>query len=129
MESAEQPSSISKVISGKLVQLGQRFYPSEAIFDIGMTRTSLRLLIDFLIDLLTNESFVRKEYGTNPGWITEAFTECKVPYEIIFNAYDRIFDAQQAPWTTNEGLCFLLQEIVALMENWFGKMQSFGAMK
>lgn len=95
-------------VASVVVELGQRFYPSEVAFPIEM-----------LTDMLVNYSFEQQSSQTIPlAWATRTMLLANSPPQIILDVFLGLLDTRRNPCHSDQGFTFVLNEVAVLLEIW-----------
>lgn len=99
----------SDLILAKVVQLGQRFYPSESAFPLRLVAT---LLVRFM---LSNK-------GTVPlGWSPRILVQCGVPFVEVWDVFHEMYESQVPPFNDQANVQAISSEIAVLFSDWLGE--------
>ncbi|KAI0313508.1 nucleoporin [Amylostereum chailletii] len=93
-------------IQGKIVPLGQRFYPSESAFPF---RHIARLLVNLQ---LANANLAP------PGWAGRILVQCGVPYGEIWDVLHQMYESQVPPFNAQAAVQTLSSAICVLLQDW-----------
>ncbi|KAI8826080.1 Non-repetitive/WGA-negative nucleoporin C-terminal-domain-containing protein [Fimicolochytrium jonesii] len=112
----EANRDVFTVLQDKVREIGRRFISDENIFPI-----------PFLVNQLEQECYQAVQQNRpapEHGWAVKVFRQVKVPFPLLFRAYNEIFDAKLPPWSSPRALTFLLEDIAVLISDWLRERKS-----
>ncbi|UZJ54344.1 hypothetical protein CBS101457_003664 [Exobasidium rhododendri] len=111
-EAHEDPTAMPETrfekVASVVVELGQRFNPSEVAFPI-----------DMLTDLLINYAFEqRAEQDIPSAWTTKTLIQANAPPQMVLDVLLGLLETRREPCQTDQGFQYVLQEIAILLQIW-----------
>ncbi|KDR84906.1 hypothetical protein GALMADRAFT_233368 [Galerina marginata CBS 339.88] len=109
MQETDDPKERADLIMGRVIPLGQRFYPSESAFPLRYIAT---LLIRFM---LANK-------GTLPaGWAARILIQCGVRFAEIWDLFHEMYESQVPPFNDQANVQAISSEIAILITDWLAE--------
>jgi len=107
-DSTALPETRYEKVASVVVELGQRFYPSEVAFPI-----------DLLTDMLVKYSFEqRKSQTIPPAWATKTMLLANAPPQMVLDVLLGLLETRREPCQTDEGFYFIFNEVAILLQIW-----------
>ncbi|KAJ3262351.1 hypothetical protein HK103_002792 [Boothiomyces macroporosus] len=102
-------------LSDKIKELGLKFYPSDLVFPLL-----------YLVNKLEQSSldYYIKENSYSYGWVARSLLDVKIPFNLLFQVYQSIYESKLPPWSSNEAIAFLIHNILKLVQTWFDYIRS-----
>ncbi|KAF9015084.1 nucleoporin [Cyathus striatus] len=105
-QEASDPSTQADLLMGRIVPLGQRFYPSESAFPLRHIAT---LVVRFK---LNNRNSVPT------GWASRLLIQSGVPYTEIWDIFHEMYESQIPPFNDQANVQAISSEIAILFSDW-----------
>lgn len=107
-DSTALPETRFEKVASVVIELGQRFYPSEVAFPI-----------DLLTDMLVNYSFDQSgSQSIPPAWATKTMLVAHAPPSQLLDVLLSLLETRREPCQLEEGFTFVLNEVAALLQIW-----------
>ncbi|KAG7099133.1 hypothetical protein E1B28_001005 [Marasmius oreades] len=106
IEVSSDPFAQADKAVSTIVPLGQRFYPSEFAFPLGLVS-----------DLLIRFALERKESLPN-GWGPRILKQCNVPFVEIWRIFHDVYDSHLPPFNSQANVQTLSSDIATLLSDW-----------
>ncbi|KAJ3021614.1 hypothetical protein HKX48_008183 [Thoreauomyces humboldtii] len=94
----------------KVRDVGRKFHTDDNVFPVS-----------FLINRLEQETYEAKQQNQpvpESGWVVKTLRSVDCPFPVMFRAYNDIFEAKLAPWSSARALTFLLEDVAVLITEW-----------
>ncbi|KAF9481024.1 nucleoporin [Pholiota conissans] len=109
MQETDDPKDRADLIMGRVVPLGQRFYPSESAFPMRFIAT---LLIRFT---LANKDVLPA------GWASRILIQCGVRFAEIWDLLNEMYESQVPPFNDQANVQTISSEISILLSDWLAE--------
>ncbi|KAF8971407.1 nucleoporin [Flammula alnicola] len=109
MQETDDPKDRADLIMGRVVPLGQRFYPSESAFPLRFITT---LLVRFM---LANKNILPA------GWAARILVQCGVRFAEIWDLFHEMYESQVPPFNDQANVQAVSSEIAILITDWLAE--------
>ncbi|KJA29400.1 hypothetical protein HYPSUDRAFT_32851 [Hypholoma sublateritium FD-334 SS-4] len=109
MQETDDPIERADAIMGRVVPLGQRFYPSESAFPL---RFIAALLVRFM---LANKNTLPA------GWASRILIQCGVRFAEIWDIFNEMYESQVPPFNDQANVQAISSEIASLITDWLAE--------